>query len=100
MVYGIVWYDMVCYDMVNHQLNNTEHRNTIENSFFSPCSLDFRYMTASCHIPFISNAIVALTRGPPAGYSGGDTVIWAVRICVDWAFISLLAVTGLWSTIL
>ncbi|CAE7561581.1 unnamed protein product [Symbiodinium sp. CCMP2456] len=50
------------------------------------------YMTASCHIPFISNSIVALTRGPPAGYSGGDAVIWAVRICVDWAFISLLAV--------
>ncbi|CAE7230469.1 unnamed protein product [Symbiodinium natans] len=51
------------------------------------------YMAASCHVPFISSYIAELAKGPPNNYSGGDAVVWAVRIFVDWAFVAMLAVT-------
>ena len=50
------------------------------------------YMTASCNMPFIANFIPILAHGPPEDFSSGDAAVWAVRILMNWAFTSMLAV--------
>jgi len=49
------------------------------------------FMIGTCNLPWLFRSTILLSSGPGVELEGFGVVVWALRVCIDWAYVPMLA---------